>query len=331
MNRTTFFSIFLVFLLFASSSLVYAQRGERTFARGIKLAEKEKFYKAGFKFIKAYGKGYYPAFETLTYAALVFNTEGYNSSAGMCFEMAEHEALSFASEYKLRYESSPPDKDTVFFQDKEAMYEALYTIADTVKFWKEYELKDEIDNLLFVAANIFCDESVNDTAIYYANLALKYNTDPDLYIIKGDCWLEEEQADSALAAYSIACELAPEDVFALTGMGEAFEQKEQYKKAMEYYNMALDLEPANIWALYCKAYLLELKYDYTKAIELYSKVIELDPTYYIVYFNRADVYFELDDYEAAIADYRKFLEFEPGDEDTLYNIDAAEENMWEGY
>lgn len=95
--------------------------------------------------------------------------------------------------------------------------------------------------------------------------------------------------------------------------------------------MALDLDSANIWALYCKGYLSELQYDFNKAIELYSKVIELDPAYYIVYYNRAGAYFELDDYEASIADYRKFLEFEPGDEDAQYNIDAAEENIWNGY
>lgn len=185
------------------------------------------------KFLTAYGKGYYPAFEALSNAALVFNIEGLNISAGMCFEMAEEEALSFASDYKYRFENIPIEKDTVFFQTREALYEALYTIADTVKFWREYELKDDLDILLYAAANIYSDESVNDTAIYYANLGLKYNQDPDLYIIMGDCWLEEQQPDSALAAFTIACELAPEDVFAFTGMGEAFEQKEQYEQAMK--------------------------------------------------------------------------------------------------
>ena len=70
---------------------------------------------------------------------------------------------------------------------------------------------------------------------------------------------------------------------------------------------------------------------YSEAIELYSRILELYPSYYLCYFDRGGIYFDLDDYELAIADYEKFLEFEPGDEDSLYNIEAAEENMWEGY
>jgi tetratricopeptide (TPR) repeat protein len=331
MKRNGFFILFLLSLILSTSSKVFAQRGERNFERGMSLFEKGQFYKAGKKFINAYNKGYFPAFESLTFASLAFNIEEYNSTARMCLESAEQEALYFVSDYKRSYENISPDRDTALFKDNDSMYEALFIIADTAEFWREYGLKDDIDLLLYTAATIYCDESVNDTAIYYANLGLKYKKDPDLYIIKGDCWLVEEQPDSALAAFSIACELAPEDLMAFTGMGEAFEQKEQYGKAMNYYNMALDMDSTSTWALYCKAYLSELQYDYERAIELYSKIIELNPAYYISYFKRAGVYFNLDDYEAAIEDYKKYLEFEPGDEDALYNIDAAEENMWEGY
>lgn len=331
MKHTSLITLLSLILLLSFQSPIHAQRGERTFSRAMNLAEKDNFYKAGMKFLNAYGKGYYPAFETLGCAAYVFNIDELNAAARMCLELAEDEARTYASDYKHRFEGISSDKDTMFFQGREEMYAALYTIADTSEFWKEYELKERIDMLLFAAANIFYDESVNDTAIYYANLGLKYNADPDLYIVKGDCWLEEEQADSALMAFKNAHELAPEDVSALTGMGEALERKEQFEKAMEYYNRALELDSTDIWTLYCKAYLSEQQFNYDTALELYNTILEIEPDYYIVYFNRADLYFELDDYELAIADYRKYLEFEPGDEDAQYNIDAAEENMWNGY
>lgn len=214
------------------------------------------------------------------------------------------------------------------FRDREALYAALYTIADTVELWREYELKDEIDLLLYLAANIYLDESVYDSAIYFSNLGLLYTPDPDLYIVKGDSWLEMDQPDSALHAFTTACKLAPEDVFAVCGMGEALQQKEKFEAAMEYYDRALELETGNLWTLTCKASLLfEMNY-YSESIELYSEIIKLDPSYYFAYFQRAGVYFELDDYELAIADYRRYLKYQPGDEEALYNIDAAEENMW---
>jgi tetratricopeptide (TPR) repeat protein len=330
MIRTLSFALFSLVFLFASASPIYSQKGERDFNRGIKLVGEEKYYKAGMKFIDAYGKGYHPAFETLAYAALAFNVEGNNDVAGKCFEMGETEALSFASEHKRRFENIAMEKDTILFHDREAMYTALYTIADTSVLWKDYELKDEIDLLIYAGASIYCDESVNDTAIFYASLGLKYNTDPDLFIIIGDCWLEEEQGDSAFAAFTNAHELAPEDVFALTGIGEAFEQKEMFEEAMDYYEMALELDPTNIWALFCKAHLSEQHYEYDVAQDLYSRIIELNPSYYIAYFNRAGVYFELGNYEAAIYDYQEYLEFVPGDEDAKHNIKAAEDNMWNG-
>ena len=331
MIRKPFFSLLALVFLFTSVSTIYAQKGERDFNRGIELVEDEKYYKAGMKFIDAYGKGYHPAFETLAYAALAFNAEGNNDIAGRCFEMGETEALSFASEHKRRFENIPGEKDTVLFRDLEAMYIALYTIADTSVLWKEYELKDEIDLLLYAGASIYYDESVNDTAIFYASLGLKYNMDPDLYVIIGDCWLEEEQPDSAFAAFKTAHELAPEDVFTLTGIGEAFEQKELFEEAMEYYDRAVELDPVNIWALFCKGHLSEQQYEYDVALDLYSKIIELNPSYYIAYFNRAGVYFELGNYESAIYDYQEYLEYVPDDEDARHNIKAAEENMWNGY
>ncbi len=40
-----------------------------------------------------------------------------------------------------------------------------------------------------------------------------------------------------------------------------------------------------------------------------------------------DVYFEIEEYAKAIEAYEVYLEAYPGDEDALYNIDAAKENM----
>lgn len=167
--------------------------------------------------------------------------------------------------------------------------------------------------------------------MYYVNLGLKHTVDADLYGIKGDVWLELEQPDSALLAYSKVMDLDPEEVFAVCGMGEAYQLKKTYETAMDYYEQALEIGPENIYILYCKASLLNEMVKYFEAVELYTRIIELDPTYYICYFDRAGVYFELDDYKPAIADYEKYLEFAPGDEDALYNKDAAEENMWNGY
>jgi len=123
------------------------------------------------------------------------------------------------------------------------------------------------------------DRLVYDSAIYYADIGLKHNVDPDLLTTKGDAWLELEKPDSALSAYSKAMYLAPDDVFAVCGVGEAYQLKKKNEAAMEYYEKALGIEPENIWALYCKASLFSEIYEYSAAIDLYSRIIELDPSY----------------------------------------------------
>ena len=37
------------------------------------------------------------------------------------------------------------------------------------------------------------------------------------------------------------------------------------------------------------------------------------------------------DWKKAFEDYKTYLMFEPDDEDAQYNLDAAEENLWNGY
>jgi len=331
MKRTLLITLASLFILMSSPVMLSAQKGKIPFKRGLKLIEKENCVKAGYKFFKAYYRGYYPGFEALAYATMSYNVDGYNSAAKICLEEAEMAAREFVSVYKHDFEGIPYDYDTVYQLEGEVLYDALYTIADTSVECKEYELADEIDILVYAAASVYCDTYENDSAIYYANIGLRHGADSDLYGIKGDAWLDLEQADSALSAYSMAHDLAPDDVFAVCGMGEAYQLRKNNSTAMEYYGKALEIEPENPYVLYCKASLLNEMFKYSEAIALFSKVIELDPSYYLCYFERAGVYFELDDYELAIADYEKYLEYEPGDEDALYNIDAAEENMWEGY
>ncbi len=301
------------------------------FNRGVKLVSKENYVKAGYKFYAAYYKGYYPGFEALAFAALSYNVGGYPDASRIFVNEAEMNAGLFIDVYASDEYGSSSNVDTDPEMEIEALYDALFTIADTASLWRELELKESLNILVYAAASNFMDTEVYDSAIYYSNIGLKHFADPDLYITKGDSWLGLEQPDSALSAYSAAMELSPDDAYAVCGMGEASQLKKKNAVAMEYFDKALEIEPENNWVLYCKASLLNEMYEYSEAIELFSRIIELNPSYYICYFDRAGIYFDLDDYELAIDDYNKFLEFEPGDEDAIYNINAAEENMWEGY
>lgn len=292
---------------------------------------KGNFVKAGYKFYKAYYKGYYPGFEALAYAALSYNVDGFPDVSRMCVDEAEMNAGLFIDGYTSEEDDIFSNKETDGELAIGALYDALYTIADTSSLWRELELTESLNILVYAAASNYSDAEVYDSVIYYANIGLKHNLDPDLLTAKGDAWLALEQSDSALAAFSRAMDLAPDDIAAVCGVGEAYQMKNKNEAAIEYYDKTLEIEPENIWALYCKASLFSELNNYSEAIDLYNRIIDLDPSYYICYFERAGIYFDLDDYELAIADYEKYLEFEPGDADALYNIDAAEENMWEGY
>jgi tetratricopeptide (TPR) repeat protein len=331
MKRIYLIILAALFILLSSHVSLSAQDGRHAFNRGYKLVEKQKYVKAGFTFYKAYSRGYIPGFEALTYSTLAYNAEGYNTPAKICLKEAEVSAYQFASTYKHMFEGIPFEYDTIFDFWGETLYDALYTIADTNADWREYELKEEIDLMLYAAASVYADESENDTALFYANIGLKYNADPDLYVLKGDVWLEMGLVDSALTVYLSAYELSPDDVDAICGMGEVFQAKEENETSMGYYKRALEIDPTNTWGLACKAALLSDMYEYDKALEVYNMLMELYPAFYPGYYNRAGVFFELDRYEEAIEDYKLYLVFDPDDEDAQYNLDAAEENLWGGY
>jgi tetratricopeptide (TPR) repeat protein len=331
MKRIFLITLTTLLTLLSSPVSLSAQNGKIAFNRGYKLFANGKYVKAGMKFVTAASRDYFPQFEPLAYATLAFNLEGLNSNAKICIEDAEETAHMFASIYKCMFEGIPFTYDTVFDFHGEALYDALYTIADTTAVWKEYELKDGIDILLYAAASVYADESITDTAIYYANIGLKYNPDPDLYILKGDVWLEEGQLDSAMIAYTSAYDISPDDAYAHCGIGEVFHAREEFEIAMAHYSRALEIDPTDTWVLSCKASLLADMFELNDALELYNKLLELDPAFYLSYYNRAGVYFELDMYEEAIEDYTLYLIFEPDDEDAQYNLEAAEENLWEGY
>jgi len=256
MKRTPAITIFSLIILFSASSLLLAQKGMHAFNRGIKLGDEGKYIKAGNKLVKAYYKGYYPGFEALAYAAFCYNIEGYVSNSTSCINEAELNAGSFIDGYLRLHQGISFSADSTQKRDREALYGALFTIADTDSLWKELELKECLNILVYVSANNYMNTDDPDSAIYMANLGLKYCTDPDLFTIKAEAWLELEQPDSAISAYSNIIALTPDDPSAYCGVGEALQLKKKNEYAMEYFDKALEIDSEYTYALYCKASLL---------------------------------------------------------------------------
>ncbi len=83
--------------------------------------------------------------------------------------------------------------------------------------------------------------------------------------------------DSALAYYSKAEQLNPENITTRLNVGTLYQQKKDYQKAIKSYDSVITLYPDNVQANLYKAKALNEMGDSQNALALYKKVLSLDP------------------------------------------------------
>lgn len=125
--------------------------------------------------------------------------------------------------------------------------------------------------------------------------------------------------EEAIADYTLALELKPDDASALSGRGQVLMEHGEFRRALEDLNGALEaidaVESMNAnWKVRSEAYIRNGRGptyaglgEFARALEEFEKSIGLCPENAWVYFNRAEAYANHGDQVSAVENYRLAL------------------------
>jgi tetratricopeptide (TPR) repeat protein/predicted small secreted protein len=157
-------------------------------------------------------------------------------------------------------------------------------------------------------------KAVYDRAI--ADFTQAIRLDPDnakAYKERGNAYYIKGDYDRAIADYTQAIRLDPDYALAYHNRGDAYSDKDDYDRAIADYTQAIRLNPDYASAYYSRGDAYSNKDDYDRAIADYTQVIRLDPDSVSAYYSRGDAYWDKDDYDRAIADYTQAIRLDPDD------------------
>ena len=124
------------------------------------------------------------------------------------------------------------------------------------------------------------------------------------HLDKGNSYFDKEKWDEAIAEYSTAIEIDPENAQAYGNRGASYAEKGMYEESISDYSTAIDLDPQNAILYYNRAIAYNYLAEYEKAIADCSTVIDdLELRNNWAYFQRGIAYFALNRYNEALNDF----------------------------
>ncbi|WP_217578139.1 tetratricopeptide repeat protein [Mesorhizobium sp. GbtcB19] len=128
---------------------------------------------------------------------------------------------------------------------------------------------------------------------------------------RGDAFYAKRKYDRAVAEYSRALALAPNEPSTYSARARARMQKGEYDAALSDVNRALEIDPSYITAYHARALILIKKREPEKAIADFDRAIEMKPDYAPLYFGRGSTWYSMGDFDRAAADLDRALELDP--------------------
>ena len=168
-------------------------------------------------------------------------------------------------------------------------------------------------------------------ADYTQAIRLKPN-DAFAYAVRGSAKEQLGQYFAAIADCDTAIRLKPNDAFAYFLRGRAKEQLGQYFAAIADYDAAIRLKPDDTLAYVVRGRAKEQLGQYFAAIADYDTAIRLQPDYAVAYFGRGDAKRQLGQYHAAIVDFDVAIRLKPNDAYAYVGRSAAKGSLgrfWE--
>jgi WD40 repeat protein len=133
------------------------------------------------------------------------------------------------------------------------------------------------------------------------------------FINRGNCHLRLEQWDKAIADLSRAVELDGKNASVRTSLGWAYFGKKDLSRAIAAYDEALQADPRWVWAFHNRAQAFAARGDWLKALSDFDQAIRLVPGNFGFYLNRGNVQAELGNWPKAAADFQMSAMLNPRD------------------
>ena len=167
-----------------------------------------------------------------------------------------------------------------------------------------------------------------DAAIadYTAAIGLKPD-DALAYLNRGVANAKLGEYFPAISDYDMAIHLKPGSADAYYNRGIAKDALKQYAAAISDYDMAIRLEPGSADAYHNRGVANAKLGEYFPAISDYDMAIRLKPDYANAYFSRGIAKYYLKQYDAAIADYDMAIRLKPDDADAYNNRGVAKKKL----
>lgn len=155
---------------------------------------------------------------------------------------------------------------------------------------------------------------------YYATakdlpaLAEQTPTSADEYVDRGNAFLNHSLNDKAIADYTAALKLEPDNEWALADRGLAYVWKHQFDDAAKDFDAADKIQAGNVVALRGRALMAEFKHDCAQAMDFYTQSLAKEHNTFAL-SHRARCEAELSKFDAALADSAEVLKDDPYDTD----------------
>jgi tetratricopeptide (TPR) repeat protein len=195
---------------------------------------------------------------------------------------------------------------------------ALSYITDEVVFAEEPQqyLEDAFQDIQNICALLPEDEKAKQLHDDVSALKQKYSSAS--HVRCGLAFYDEDEYDKAIAEYTEALNLYPNNAAAYCNRGESYRMKKQYDEAIQDLEKAISLDQNYQWAkdnlkgiYYDRGLAYKKQGDYDKAIAEYTGALKLDPNYAKAYNNRGNAYDKKGEYDKALTDYTEAIRLNP--------------------
>jgi tetratricopeptide (TPR) repeat protein len=135
--------------------------------------------------------------------------------------------------------------------------------------------------------------------------------DPVRYCERAQAHAGRGDFPNAIADYSWAIALDPDNAAAHAGRGEAYLNMKDYSRAISDYTKVIGLNPDVALGYYHRGLAYFRGNRYSQAIEDFTELVRRRPDFALAYNYRGEAYYGLKDYDRAIADYGRAIALAP--------------------
>lgn len=144
-------------------------------------------------------------------------------------------------------------------------------------FQRATELKDYYPEALDALGVLLTGRNDSLAPYYFQRILDREPKRADIFYKLGVHYMNTDQPNKAIEAYTKATEINPKDADSFYNMGFMFVQMKDYASARDYFAKGIRAQPKSYKSYYGRAYAYEMLGDVINAKEDYQKVLELLP------------------------------------------------------